>query len=322
MITFKENDEIVRINKIDPCQLDIKDVFLVVSKYADETTAMDIAKSFMTMLGYNDIVFIQRETRVYELSFPDWLCSVSESKKYQKLKELLLEKGINCDVINECAISLLFLDDKTIQMENEKIKREQEKNSSIAREMPSWMPANFKYLMGNMYDGIVITDQYGNQFTYIPYLEIYVSRYEISLNDYGVPASVPGRRAWVNVDYKTALKAATEFSALNNSDLLTNVNDIMEAIRRKTGKSVPDIVYEGNIELRTGAMSENMIYNIDCLSGNHFCMMKTSNNYRKSALVHGQSYKIKDVAYYQNYIERREVPSRQVGFRICLKKES
>lgn len=263
---------------------------------------------------------------MYELTFYYGNPSFEESKIFKKMIEVLRASGMTEDTAYECATSVFFAKEEAEEY-RKKAADEKARINSIAQEKLPWMPAGYMYYTGNMYEGIVIADKYGNQFTYVPYLDIYVSRYEISKGNNGYPASVPDRRAWVNVSYKEAYNAAKSFDPSANSNLLTAgiCKRIMRAITQKTQIDNHIILRcLTGIEFRTGASPQSMIYNIDCLVGNHYCML-LSEKHSKKVPVYGTSYKTGNeniLSILANGVDYMAVPSKEIGFRICLRRNS
>lgn len=318
MIILKEKNRDIRIRKIIPSNVKASDVISIFEKYVDRTMATGLASIYKSAIGDKEFVILVTDSQIYELDFKFSSPSFDETEKIKKLMALLETSGLSEKDSFKC-LSDLFFADVNAQADKKKNLAERERIEKIAQESPTWMPIGYKYLTGNMYTGIVVVDEYGNEFTYVPYLEIYVSRYEISIDKDGYAASVPGRKAWVKMKYKDAYNAAIKFDPENKSDLLKSIEDIRHAISSKTGNSYPGVVYKGQIELRTGAMPENMIYNIDCLVGNHYCMLKSANP-RQYVKAYGTSYKCFKLC--KSYGENITVDGHQsdVGFRICLKR--
>lgn len=319
MISLKNKDRNIRIEKIIPCNVDASDLICIFSKYVDKAVATGLASLYKGAIGDEEFVILEDDSKIYELNFNYGSPHFDESEKFKKLMTILMTSGLNEKDSFKC-ISEVFFADVNAKAERRRQLEERARIEKIAKEMPTWIPKGYKYLTGNMYTGIVIVDEYGNEFTYVPYLDIYISRYEISLDKDGYVSSMPGRRVWVNIKYKEAQKAATEFDPENKSDLIRSIEEIREAIQRKTGNKYPEIVYNGNVELRTGAMPENMIYNIDCLIGNHYCMLKTANP-RSRIHAYGISYsKNHHFLVWRPEEKSFEKPNKNVSFRICLRR--
>ena len=322
MINLKHEGKDIRIKKINPTQVNIQDAVLILSKYYNQSISQYLANIYMKVIGYEEFVVLKKDSTIYELSFSSSGCiNFEKSEKFNNLLKVLLQGSLSEDSAYKCAVALFFLEENAV-LERKRISQEQERIQCTARELPTWMPVGYKYVTGNMYEGIVIEDDYGNQFTYIPYMEIYISRYEISLNEYGRPVSLPDRKPWVNMSYKEAEKAAREFDPVYNSGLLTSMKNVMESINKKTGIRYPFEVYHGHVELRTGAIPQNMIYNIDCLSGNHYCILQMKQKRNKNFKVAGYSYrKIRDEIWDRG-ISYIPLPSKYAGIRICLRRDS
>ena len=318
MIILKDNGRNIRIKKIIPCNVEPEDVICIFSKYVDKALATGLSSIYKSAIGDEEFVILEKESKIYELNLRNSPPDFKESEKFKKMMTVLETSGLDTNESLKC-ISEVFFAEENAEADRKKKLEERARIEKIAKELPTWLPKGYKYLTGNMYTGIVIVDQCGNEFTYVPYLEIYVSRYEISLDKDGYASSIPDRKAWVNVKYKDALAAAENFDPTNKSDLLTSITEITEAITKKTGKDHPRIVYNGSVELRTGAMPENMVYNIDCLIGNHYCMLKGLNS-NNDFEAYGTAY-TKDSTYimYNAAISfKKKRPD--IGFRICLRR--
>ena len=318
MIILKDNGRNIRIKKIIPCNVEPEDVICIFSKYVDKALATGLSSIYKSAIGDEEFVILEKESKIYELNLRNSPPDFKESEKFKKMMTVLETSGLDTNESLKC-ISEVFFAEENAEADRKKKLEEKARIEKIAKELPTWLPKGYKYLTGNMYTGIVIVDQYGNEFTYVPYLEIYVSRYEISLDKDGYASSIPDRKAWVNVKYKDALAAAENFDPTNKSDLLTSITEITEAITKKTGKDYPRIVYNGSVELRTGAMPENMVYNIDCLIGNHYCMLKGLNS-NNDFEAYGTAYTkdSTDIMYNAAISFKKKRPD--IGFRICLRR--
>lgn len=320
MINLRSEDRNIRIKKIIPSNVEPEDVISIFSKYVDQALATGLASIYKSAIGNTEFVIFETESKVYELEFNYGGPRLKESKKFERLMTVLMTSGMNKETAFKCISEVFFAEENAEADRKEKL-AEKARIDRIAKEMPTWMPKGYKYLTGNMYEGLVVVDQYGNQFTYVPYLEIYVSRYEISLDSEGYVSSLPDKKAWVNMKYKDAYEAATKFDPANKSDLLTSVEKIWEAIERKTEKkSTFHVVYDGTVEIRTGAIPENMRYNIDCLVGNHYCILKSANPGNRAS-AYGLSY-IKEKYDFRCFPSSvtLDKPRKDVGFRICLRR--
>lgn len=325
MIILNQKSGDIRVQKITPSNVNIRAIELILSEYVGEALATNLAQMYISLIaGRNDMLIIEKNSEVNELEdcFGVHLKTCDEFKKF---KDALRSAGLKEEKAYQCAISTFMAPEDFETVHNNlmrKKKEELEVAQRIASEPPTWIPNGYKHIGGNMLTGIVIADKYGNEFTYIPYMDIYVSRYEISEGEYGWGRSVAGEKAWVNIKYKRALKVAKEFDPNSNSDLLTSISRIKESVFRKTGIEFPGVVYNGKVELRTGAMPENMIYNIDCLVGNHYCILK-SKNPRQHVRVGGTAYikKHDDYFIYEDEHEFTNVPNNATGFRICLSRD-
>lgn len=324
MIILNQKSGDIRVKKITPLNVNIRAIELIISEYVGEAIAMNFAQMYISLIaGRSDMLIIEKDSEVYELE-DCFGVHLKPCDEFTKFEHALRSAGLKDEKAYQCAISAFMAPEDFETVQNNLMRKRKEKleaSQRIASEPPTWIPNGYKHIGGNMLTGIVIADKYGNEFTYIPYMDIYVSRYEISEGEYGWGRSVAGEKAWVNIKYKQALKVAKEFDPNSNSDLLSSISAIKESISRKTGIEFPRVVYSGKVELRTGAMPENMIYNIDCLVGNHYCILK-SKYPRQQVRVGGSAYiKKNDDFIYHDEQEFTNVPNNVTGFRICLSRD-
>ena len=311
MIIFKDMDKDVRVKKVVPYDVEAEDITVIFSKYVEPSLAGGLAAIYKSVIGNQEFLILKDNGKIYELSFNEDKPEIKVSEKFEKMMTVLTTAGLNVSKSLNCIFDVFFADE--VEYSGGKKK--------LCNERPAWIPSGYKYLTGDMYTGYVIVDDCGNEFTYVPYMDIYVSRYEISLNKNHTIASLPEKDAWVNVKYKEAYKAAKNFDPKNKSDLLDSVKQIVEAISKKTGKEYPGTVYCGNVELKTGSMPENMLYNIDCLVGNHYCILKFDKDVSSYTHAYGASYKGERKYPHLNGEEKTfSSPSPEIGFRICLKR--
>ena len=322
MNTLRNEKGKVRINKITPLNVNIKAVEYIISEFTNEANAKKLASLFINLIsGNEDILVLERNSEISQVIVDYIGFRIDRCKKASDFEELVMATGLSRDIAHRCTIAT-FLDFKNIMYDDaiflQKQKEEMKKRQEIAKETPTWIPNGYKQVEGDMMSGIVISDRHGNEFTYIPYMEVYISRYEISQDEYGCAKSVAGEKAWVNIDGKHARKVARQFDPNANSDLVNDIAAIKESIYRKTGNVFPDIVYDGSAEIRTGGIPENMIYNIDCLTGNHYCILKEPFNCMKNSFsIDGYAYNETKISYSlsEKYIIKG---NKFTGFRICL----
>lgn len=311
MIIFKDRDRDVRVKKVVPCDVEAEDITVIFSKYVEPSLAGGLAAIYKSVIGNQEFIILKDNGKIYELSFNEDKPEIEVSEKFEKMMTVLTTTGLNEMQSLGCIFDVFFANEVA----------DSGRKKKLSNEKPTWMPSGYKYLTGDMYTGFVIVDDCGNEFTYVPYMDIYVSRYEISLNKNHTIASLPEKDAWVNVKYKEAYNAAKNFDPKNKSDLLDSVEQIVEAISKKTGKKYPETVYCGNVELKTGSMPENMLYNIDCLVGNHYCILKSKKNVYSSTYAYGKSYKDgKKYMLFHGDMMAFSRPSPDIGFRICLRR--
>ena len=308
IMEFKMGRKIRRIIKLNPNETNVERLVTVLLKYCDSFTADRIATTFITQL-YNDndiLLIVFDRNRIYEYSERVLSHHFIESEFIKTIGRILEANGIKNP---NCLVELLFTAGYTNETDAEISKRK----SAIRMEQPSWIPIGYQHIEGDMLTGYVISDVYGNEFTYIPYLEEYISRYEISKDVFGKPASIAGQKVWTNISYKQAMKVARNFDPLAHSDLLEDISKIGEAIKQKSGIHYPEDVYKGRLYLRTGAIPENMIYNIDCLTGNYRCI---THQYKTNSIcdcIDGKSY------YEDDNDDDIKLPNKYYGFRIRLR---
>lgn len=200
-----------------------------------------------------------------------------------------------------------------------------------------WIPNGFKYWEGDLDTGFVVKDKDGNQFVYLPEMDQYISRYEISKGKHGVPKSVSGRKPWVSLNYYDARKVARFFSVRYSewnsdyddefgfkydeftSDLIDDWDKIADELLRKTGKkSIPTEGTYKDGEVLTGKNPELMIYNIDALVGENWCWTNKKSeifeDFRENIIAGGLGENRKEsISITKKYSN--------VGFRIILKRK-
>lgn len=212
-----------------------------------------------------------------------------------------------------------------------------------------WIPNGFKYWEGDLDTGFVVKDKDGNQFVYLPEMDQYISRYEISKGKYGVPKSVSGRKPWVSLNYYDARKVAQFFSVLYyewkseyednadfnheefTSDLIDDWGKIADELLRKTGKkSISIEVTYKTGQVLTGEIPELMIYNIDALVGANWCwtneVRMEIENFRENIIAGGASDRYINGEIMKRLINTTDMaPSNRsfsnVAFRIVLKRK-
>lgn len=212
-----------------------------------------------------------------------------------------------------------------------------------------WIPNGFKYWEGDLDTGFVVKDKDGNQFVYLPEIDQYISRYEISKGKYGAPKSISGRKPWVSLNYYDARKVAQFFSVRYSewnsdyddefgfkydeftSDLIDNWNKIAGFISRKTKKRffpIKEIYKTGQV--LTGEIPELMIYNIDALVGANWCwtneVWMEIENFCENIIAGGSSGRYINGEIMKMPINTTDmVPSNEsfsnVAFRVVLKRK-
>lgn len=319
MIYFKgEYGKVFRFMKVNPSDFTPETLIGSFPQYVTKENALALAKLFLTILGYEEIMFLIEETGegVYEFTAYYDTPTFKESEIFNNVvKAFRKTTNYNYKDAFKCArMVLLACADVTSAKKSatkyvEKLRKEE-------NERPQWIPVGYHHVTGNMKTGYVVADRNGNEFTYIPYIDIYISRYEISRNSSGDPRSIPGMKAWVNLKYNEALEVAENFDPGNKSSLLRSLKRVQDAIDMATGISSfgGRNDYEGSFEIKTGLMAECMKYNVDCLTGNHYCMLKTEKLLNRGKKIGGSSY----VRNADNYSVKPKAPSREIGFRICL----
>lgn len=319
MIYFKgDYGEVYRFMKVNPSDFTPETLIGSFPQYVTRERALALAKLFLTILRYEESVFLIEKTKgkVYQFTSYYDIPTFKESEIFSDIVNAFrretnysYENALNCALMVLLACEDVTSAKKSATKYVEKLREEEEKK-------PQWIPLGYHHVTGNMKTGYVVADSSGNEFTYIPYIDIYISRYEISRNSSGDPRSIPGMKAWVNLKYNEALEAAENFDPRNKSSLLRSLKAVQGAIEMATGISGIRrcLGYDGRIEIKTGSMSNCMYYNVDCLTGNHYCMLKTEKILNKGKKIGGSSY-----AYDPDeYSVKPKAPSREIGFRICL----
>lgn len=284
-------------------------------EYAGRRAIKDIATAVMELAVNDNQIIAEIQNKMYKLVLNNGVPSFEEYNFKCNLVNLLIRKGFTAEDANECTDSML-----TTTVE-----------ASQSKE-PLWIPEGFEYYTGDLDVGYVVKDKKGNEFTYMPATDEYISRYEISKgNDGFTPMSVPGKHAWTNITQAEAKKLATSFAPDCNSDLIKDYDEwgkMCEFISTKISKSLvyndstPIGAYCNNGgKVNTGDNPKFMIYNIDCLAGNHWCITNEKNEYLNIVVCGGS---------YNNYGSNKPMMSYcginpsdgydNVGFRIVLKK--
>lgn len=289
----------------------IEDVLL---EYVGRRTAKGIIDAVTDIVGDDNIVVAEVNETMYKLILINGVPSFKEYNIKKDVVNALMENGFTEADAIECAEALF--DTETT------------KNATISK--PDWIPAGFEYFTGDLETGYVVKDKKGNEFTYCPATDEYISRYEISKGDDGAPMSVPGKDAWVNITRKQAKELAKSFAADGTSDLIENsewdklcgflATKIDRVLVFNDSTSI-GAYYSNGGEVRTGENSSFMIYNIDCLAGNHWCI---TNDFDKDGyvVICGGS------CFVNGYVRPMastcsmspDCRSNDVGFRIVLKK--
>ncbi|HBC83922.1 MAG TPA: hypothetical protein DCZ30_00230, partial [Clostridiales bacterium] len=235
-------------------------------EYVGRRAVKDIATAVMELAVDDNQIIAEIQNNMYKLVLNNNVPSFEEYDLKGTLAKVLIEKGFTVDDANECVDSMLAT---TVE--------------SNQTNKPSWIPEGFEYYTGDLDTGYVVRDKKGNEFTYMPATDEYISRYEISKGDDGVtPMSVPGRPAWTKITQDEAIKAAKSFAPNCNSDLIEDYEywrKMCEFISNKIGKSLVyddstpiGAYYNNGGEVDTGENPAFMVYNIDCLAGNHWCI--------------------------------------------------
>ena len=284
-------------------------------EYVGRRAIKDIVSAIMELAENDNQIIAEVENKLYKLVLSNGVPSFETYNFKEKLAEILVAKGFEMADANECVEAMLT----TVE--------------PIQSKKPLWTPEGFEYYTGDLDTGYVVKDKKGNEFTYMPATDEYISRYEISKGDDGItPMSVPGKPAWTNITHSEAQKVAQSFAPNCNSDLIKDYNDwkkICDFIASKIGKSLVydnstaiGAYYNNGGEVNTGENPTFMIYNIDCLAGNHWCYTNEVNEYLNIVICVG-SYG--NDGGYEPMVSRFDVhPNIRndlVGFRIVLKKK-
>ncbi len=289
----------------------IEDVLL---EYVGRRTAKDIIDAVTDIVGDDNVVVAEVNETLYKLILINGVPSFEECNIKKDVVNALMENGFTEADAIECA-EALFATETT-------------KNATISK--PDWIPAGFEYFTGDLETGYVVKDKQGNQFTYCPETNEYISRYEISMGDDGAPMSIPGKYAWVSITQEEAKKLAKSFSADGTSNLIGNSewNKLCEFLSTKIYRALVfddstsiGAYYNNGGEVRTGENPNFMIYNIDCLAGNHWCITNDINP-KGYVVLRGGSYCIDGIAMPMAstcYIEP-DSSHGDAGFRIVIKK--
>lgn len=207
-------------------------------------------------------------------------------------------------------------------------------NTSIATQEPLWIPTSFQYLTGNLNTGYVVVDSLGNEFTYLPESDEWISRYEISEGENGMPMSLPYMPAWVRISYeKVKNEILGKFGKGGNCNYTVDLidkweNEIVKFIATKIDRKLVyedsgpiGAYYDTDKEINTGSEPQYMIYNISDLAGNHWCI--TNEEDRGYIAISGGSW--------VDYGDKTPLAAcaitlpfatcRTVGFRIVLRKK-
>ena len=319
MLTVMIGTKKVTIRKMTT-SLNKQHVENVLLEYVGRRAVKNIATAVMKVVGDNQII-VEIQNNMYKLVLNNGVPSFEEyilKGNKGNLAKVLIEKGfIAADAI-ECVNSMIAT---TLE--------------SNQTNKPSWIPEGYEYYTGNLGTGFVVRDKKGNEFTYMPKTGDFISRYEISKGDDGVtPMSVPGRPAWADITQDEAIEVARSFAPNCNSDLIEDYEywkKMCEFISNKIGKS---LVYDDSTligaysnnggEVYTGENPAFMVYNIDCLAGNHCCMTKKKFQNDGVIDVCGGSY--------SDYSDNKPMASHchvslyyghdTVGFRIVLKRST
>ena len=178
----------------------------VVLKYVGRRSAKAIIATVTEIVGDENAVVAEVDGTLYKLVLNNGVPSFVVFNIKKDIEIALMEKGFATIDAEECA-EALFATETT-------------KNATISK--PDWIPAGFEYFTGDLETGYVVKDKKGNEFTYCPATNEYISRYEISKGDDGTPMSIPGKDAWVNITQEEAKRLAKSFSVDGTSNLIGN----------------------------------------------------------------------------------------------------
>ena len=305
------------IIRVNGSSLTVEKVKKSLEGYIPERYIKPMAETACRIFANREYVFIDSDDEMYELSYEGKQLSLKTSKMCTAMV-----LTVSRDISEDGKSNLYDFARKTIiACDYARIRKFE--NCKENNPKAPWIPKGYHHVTGDTYTGYVVSDKIGNEFTYIPYLDIYVSRYEISKGSAGEARSVPKARVWTNVSFKEASKAARKFDPVNKSSLLSSIVDVENAVKEhlqhvKFGTKVV-FTYSGVTEIKTGAIPENMVYNLDCLYGNHYCIV---DNGTREGTAEGSSYK-DSKGYDDTYImsDSHAVPSKETGFRICLRRD-
>lgn len=285
-------------------------------EYVERRTVKDIATAVMELaVNDNQIIAEMPNNKMYKLVITNSVPSFEEYDFKGNLERVLIEKGFTAIDANKCVDSMLATAEEPSQSKE-----------------PLWIPKGFEYYTGDLETGYVVKDKKGNEFTYMPATCEYISRYEISKGDDGVtPMSVPGRPAWTCITPDEAKKVARSFAPDYNSDLIKDYNDwgkMCEFLSTKIGKSLvydnstPIGAYHNNGgEVNTGDNPAFMIYNIDCLAGNHWCITNQRNEELYTVICGGSCA---DFGFHEPMMSHDSIlyirSDCNISFRIVLKR--
>ena len=254
-----------------PISLNEQTIENAILKYIGRREVKDIVTAVMELtVKDNQIILQMPNNKMYKLVINDGVSSFEEYDFKSNLAKVLIEKGFEEVDANECVAFMLA----TIA---------EPSPESIQTNKPLWIPEGFEYYTGDLNIGYVVRDKKGNEFTYMPATDEYISRYEISKGYDGVtPMSVPGKPAWTCITQREAKKVARSFAPNCNSDLIKDYNDWQKMcgfLSTKIGKA---LVYNDSTqigaynnnggEVNTGENPAFMLYNIDNFAGGTWCI--------------------------------------------------
>ena len=286
----------------------------IVLEYVGRRKARVIVANVPDIVGDENVLIVEVNKTLYKLVINNGVPLLVEYNIKNDFKIALMERGLWPIDAKECAEALFST--------------QKGKDSSISE--PYWIPKGFKYFTGDIETGYVVKDEKGNEFTYCPSTDEYISRYEISKGPDGAPMSVPGKDAWVNITRDEAKALARCFTLDTTADLIevSSWDMLCEFLSLKIdgnlirGDSTSIGAYDNSVgEVQTGEKSSFMIYNIDCLAGNHWCITNDIDN-QGYAIICGGSYKCLGHSAPMNCKSCMHVNSTDidVGFRIVHKK--
>ena len=187
------------------------------------------------------IICVECKEKMFEIVVKNETPYIEEIRAKKVFEEILEKYKISKESAEQCANKLFKLallserrnttiwnckhasncENKNSNVHNSAVKYNYKPNKEyeyIAKK-PTWMPEGFKYYMGDIDSGYVIKDNDGNEYTYNPDSENYVSRHIISKSPAGTPMSLIGQDDWTNISFNEARKIAKKFA--ENADVIS-----------------------------------------------------------------------------------------------------